>query len=79
MAGSVSKRNQYRIFRIFEKGYYNSDKEYDAVFELIGINCFMPSDRKFIEETFKRLYKYYPNTFEECLAKCKEGNKNVCD
>ena len=59
MAGSVSKRNQYRIFRIFEKGYYNSDKEYDAVFELIGINSFMSSDRKFIEETFKRLYKYY--------------------
>ncbi len=65
MAGSIKLKDKLRLLNIVQKGHYSSKKEYDAIFNLVGINCFMPSDKQFIKEVFERYYKYYSDTFNE--------------
>jgi hypothetical protein len=72
MAGSITSKDKLRLLNIVEKGYYSTKKEYDSVFNLIGINQFMPSDKQFIKEVFDRYYKYYPNEFKNNMELCND-------
>ena len=72
MAGTLGYKTKVRLFNITEKGYYSTDKEYAAIFELIGINHFAPADISFINKVVKHYYKYYPQVFDNAIKNEKQ-------